>query len=43
MGAAADLTLFAAFEPSVGVAASSACAPEAMWIAGAGPWAWVVA
>ena len=40
-GAAADLTLFAAVEPSVGVAASSACEPGTIWIAGA--WAWVVA
>ena len=34
-GAAALLTLFAAVEPSVGVAASSACEPGPMWAAGA--------
>ena len=39
--AAAELTLFAAVEPSVGVAASCACKPGPMGAAGA--WAWVVA
>ena len=38
---AALLTLCAAVEPSFGIAASSACEPGTMWIAGA--WAWVVA